>query len=160
MPADPRGKARALIERAVHPSTGENEARNSAMAACKLIAEHNLLDEVVRIQRVQTRGPAVSNPFEDLFRAVADMGGDGFFVNIETPPPPRRPRPAPTPPQPSVDSVRRKPKRDPGARNIPITDQAAFCSSCSQRIRRGRYATWTPGGVLYHPTCYDNSTEP
>lgn len=165
MAQDVRAKVRFLIERAIHASTPENEARNAAMAACKLIAEHKMLDAPPPRRVPAPTHVSSSNPFEDLFRAVQDMGGEGFFVNFQTAPEPPRPaprksRPAPTPPQPSVENVRRKPKRDPGARQIPITDQAAFCASCGQRILRGKYAMWTPGGTVYHPPCYDAVTEP
>ena len=42
--ADPRAKALALITRAAHPSTGEEEARTSAVLGARLIAQHGLLD--------------------------------------------------------------------------------------------------------------------
>jgi len=91
------------------------------------------------------------NPFEDFLRAVAD---DGFFSEAV-----RQSRVKP-PPQPRVEPApSRKPKRDSAAKLIPVTDLATFCHECRQPIRRGQYATWLYG-KLYHPACYDASTEP
>jgi hypothetical protein len=43
MSEDARGRAQRLIELATHPSANETEARNAAVAACRLIKEHRLL---------------------------------------------------------------------------------------------------------------------
>lgn len=44
-------RVRSLIARAVHPDTPVEEARTSAMIACKLIAEHKLLDNTAEAVR-------------------------------------------------------------------------------------------------------------
>lgn len=151
MADDIREKVKKRIALALG-SNNEHEARNAAMAACRLIAEHKLLDE----PPPRSRGfapPQHGNPFDELFRAMQDMGGEGFFVNIETP------RPTKPPPQPRVERVPRKPKRDASARDVISTHQSAFCTKCGQRILRGKQTTVLHGNY-YHPNCYIEATEP
>jgi hypothetical protein len=52
-------RLRSLVARAVHPKTLEEEARTSAMLACRLIVELKLLDEPVRRS---VRYPQASRP--------------------------------------------------------------------------------------------------
>lgn len=143
MASDVREKAKKLVALAAK-SPNETEARNAALAACKLIDKHALLDER-RYASAEAYAPT-GNPFEDFLRDV--MG-----ATVRT-----RPRPAPTPPQPTVERPHKRPPRDPTARTIPIVDQTAFCAACGQRIMRGKFAMWSRG-VVYHPTCYENATE-
>ena len=55
--ADYRAKVLALIARAVHPATGEEEARTSALLGARLIAQHELLESTVdRDARAELEG--------------------------------------------------------------------------------------------------------
>jgi hypothetical protein len=42
---DPRDRVQKLITLALDKATGESEARNAAMSACKLIVQHKLLEQ-------------------------------------------------------------------------------------------------------------------
>lgn len=62
IPERVRSKVRGCIARAAHANTPEEEARNSAVAACKLLAEHGVLDLLDKAGNAST--PSGSGDFE------------------------------------------------------------------------------------------------
>lgn len=142
--ADPRVTVQRLIALALNPSANENEARNAALSACRLIQEHQLLDP-----------PRKARPqaLEDLF---SDFFGDAEVIFSR--PRARRPaeEPVPPPPQPSVPGSTPRRPPDHNAKLIPIT-MPTWCTGCGQPLRRGSYGTWSRGEV-WHSGCYKAAT--
>lgn len=133
----------ALIALAVGTSN-ENEARNAAMQACKLIHEHKLLARRPPAQGFYAppeEGEWAVQTFDDLMNEV--------FGNR-----PRRQEPrAEPPPQPVVQPPAYTPPKDPDAKLIPVMEPA-FCAKCGQRILRGKFAYWSRR-QLYHQDCWN-----
>lgn len=94
MTTSPLDKIRALVTRAAHPETPVEEARTSAVIACKLIVQEKV-ELVVKNGRAPTPGGRVWAPSSDVdwFTIVDEILRNGFgpFGRRPPPPPPRRP---------------------------------------------------------------------
>lgn len=128
MASDPYEKTQRLIERALHESTPEHEARNAAMAACQLIAKHGLLRKPRTNKKV--------DPFAELF---------SDFAAPARPPPQHKVAPTPPPPVP-------KQERE-AWRQVLVPDVSTYCLACAKRITRGTYAIWSACN-FFHVGCY------
>jgi hypothetical protein len=144
MPQDVREKVQRLIERAVHPSTSENEARNSAMAACKLIQEHKLLKEAPPTSRV----PPFARTAPDMQAALDDLFGQGFSQVFRTQRAQQQARAHARPVRP--------PPKDPRARQF-ILGSSAVCAYCIEEIPI-RTMVIVSGRLVYHGRCYEEAT--
>jgi hypothetical protein len=157
MPEDIREKVRRLIERAVHPSTYENEARNAAMAACKLIQEHKLLKEAPPPSRV----PPFARAAPDMQAALDDLFGQGFSQVFRTQRAQQQARaharPVRPPPEHTVEGEgSRKIPKDPRARPF-ILGSPAVCAYCIEEIPI-RTMVIVSGRLVYHARCYEEAT--
>lgn len=75
--SDRMERLRALVTRALHPKTPEEEARTSAMQACRLVKELHLLDGDARpVRKTQARSPQESELDRDVILKLGpDRGG-------------------------------------------------------------------------------------
>lgn len=80
-----RARVLALLERATHPGTPEEEARTTAMIACRLLVEHRLLE-----------APAPPAPAPDVIMPPSHYGRRAWVPydvsDLPPPPEPRAPR--------------------------------------------------------------------
>jgi len=121
---------------ALSASPSEEEARTSAVLACRLIQQHKLLV-------VLPNGANGTNGFHSPY----PRSGSAW-----SPPPAPSPRP---PPRPAPAPKRSKP-RNPKPRLI-VLNYRGVCSTCKQYITRGSRAWWRPGKGVAHETCsYDS----
>jgi hypothetical protein len=145
MSEDPRGRVLRLVELAVAPSANETEARNAAMAACKLIKEHKLLEggtprSVPGFSRVRV---PVS---EDLASALEDL----FGAHQRPPSVKRHARPAARPPpQHTVEGSEAKPV----APLFGILAGSAVCKRCLRPMKPGTPVAMS-GPSVFHRDCW------
>lgn len=161
MPSDPLTTVLRLIAFAVDEGADENEARNMAMKACKLIHEHGLLKSPSVVRRAPRPEASpwtvahVDDLMDDIFSSVVgerwqdlidaeDRARQERFARA-------RDRVAPEPPQHRVEGE--APNAVPPSRSVIISGQIAFCKQCRIRIMPGKLATWSLG-EFFHPMCW------
>lgn len=174
----PLEKVQKLIAIAIHEGTPENEARNAAVAACRLIHEHGLLSEPTTSTRRRTvavhpdAATVVDAWSDEVFSEV--LRKHGFDVPKRTRPrgggfadpfyqrPKRsavddfieeaRKHEAPEPPQHRVEGQETR-QADPAAKNVVVGMQRLNCSKCGEVLPRGRLAVWSRGD-FFHTHCW------
>lgn len=153
MPEDARGRALRLIELAVAPSANETEARNAAMAACKIIKEHKLLMEAAAPQRVRMHvsGGGVAYDmqasFDELFGQVTRQQQRRQQEQV---------RPTRPPPEHRVEGDAPQMPKDPNARTYVLSNRAV-CAGCGDDIPARTIVTVSRRSV-YHVACYQAVT--
>jgi hypothetical protein len=146
MPEDARGRVLRLIALATAPSANETEARNAAVAACKIIKEHGLLDRAAPSTPPARRGFAAS----DMQDAIDELFGMHQRARQE------RVRAARPPPQHTVEGDWPKPKikKDPNARMY-VLATPAICTGCMRLISHG--TVMVSNRLIWHPKCYEDA---
>jgi hypothetical protein len=151
MPEDIRGRVQRLIELAVAPSANETEARNAAMAACRLIKEHRLLTAAPAPQQVRMHvsGGGIAFDMQDAF--------DDLFGRVSRQ---QRVRPTRPPPEHRVEGEAPKAHfpKDPRARTF-ILGRPTNCSYCLEEIQV-RAMVIVSHRSVFHPACYEAATTP
>ncbi len=99
--SDPRTKAKHLIALALNKGAAEGESSSAALAACRLIEKHKLLDDVLRPSPTRPASPGPWGRPEDRI-SVEDL--DEFFRNFGRAS--TRTRPVPPPPPRTADATR------------------------------------------------------
>jgi hypothetical protein len=95
----PADRARQLVALATNPAATPEEARSAAMAACKLIAKHRLLDssgsEPAATHPMPPRSWGRQSDVEDMFRRATEHWHAAYTRPSQAPPPPEPPPPKP-----------------------------------------------------------------
>jgi hypothetical protein len=156
MPEDVRGRAQRLVELATHPSTNESEARNAAMAACKIIKEHGLLnggrtERTVSFGGVREVRVERDVPF-DMQSAIDELFGQ---VNRQRQPPPRPTRPPPEHKVEGDNTAKRRIPVDMFAREFMLASPA-ICIYCQEAIIPPKRVVVSQRRV-FHPACYNEA---
>jgi Protein of unknown function (DUF2786) len=146
MSKDIRERVRQLIELATHPTANEGESRNAALAACRLIKDHRLLDTAAVSPSQRYTVGIDSSSLEDFFAAAIRQQREqqrrqGWHAVSR---------------RPSVrvegDAPNVKFPPDPNAREL-LTSDVAWCGACNERIQPPRLVMWSRNEV-FHKECY------
>ena len=125
-----RNRVQRLISLAIDVGTNEHEARNAALQACRLIAEHKLLETPVT-QTARPEGSAFAEFLKDLF------GAQVSFAHA------------------AASEARR---RAGSARAETVLIQMpANCAGCGRPLPVGTAGTWCRG-ELWHAGCWTRAT--
>lgn len=145
----------ALLDRAGHEGTPEEEARTSAVLAARMIRQHGLvvvMPEPARGKRTpRYRGTSRASPSRDDGPSHDNHSPFDPYASANAASGARRRRP------PTVDFDpfdgelvgRRTVARYPGR-----------CKDCRRGFREGDPVIWVPGDGARHPECWDELAEP
>lgn len=150
----------ALLYRAGHEGTPEEEARTSAVLAARLISKHALV--ITRPAPEQAEEPA-GRRRPRWWNEPAARSSAGWREAVETPPAPPRTRPPPTPTERAARTrsraaeaqrtVRAYVAASPGDYVVITSEYKGSCIACSRRYRKGSRIAWKRGEGATHYGC-------
>ena len=137
-----------LIELAARDTTPENEARNAALRAVKMIREHDLkvVDGSSEMDPMDF-GAAIHRAAEEAMRNVTWRRR---WPDVE----PARARPR-SKPKPKKTKPPPEPPKDDQGDAVVVAKHAGICSICSDVYGRGEKVIWMPDKRTFcHTECY------
>lgn len=151
-------KVRRLIALAIDHAASENEARNAALQAAKLIAEHGLLNGGG--WRVEARRDELREHEELIRRLQSQLRGAEIHERML---------------KGTIAVLERKVRELEGAREIPkvkwtdrinpkhrtfiVSKYSGRCAHCNEPYEIGDNIAWAKGRTTFHSDCYEDWLE-